>query len=428
MKKRKIDRVEGSCERTSSETRPNPKTQYSQIFVIHIVNCEQSGAHADHDDELTYFDRPRLFAGDHKASILRGERKIEDLDEYIEQHEELSVLVRRYYDCQAHHASVDNLFERLQLPHQNVTITSRIRPYLFSLAQDTKEAMWEFEEIDILSGPLKSTLSNFGIGDITTMKAPYVPFYHQKHLVDDFLRSPEGSDDEELKNLASYIDREYGENFDEADDLFSRGLVSLEHFDKLFKLDDIVVMKVKGHPQAYACTNLRNTRGKKFSMDCMSWVFDGNFRQNHETLSVEWPAHADVVRIQDLELFPLRFVKDGTRECLKERGLKFWDFRVRKYVSYLSDSIEPDGQTVSSYIIINKSQFGLTANKMKPRYMIDMRTYHDLHQKGPLNIAEVSEAIPMAEEGSEPDESFLILLPATILGFGLHDKKWSEST
>lgn len=428
VKKRKIDAVEGLCEESSAEKRPNPKSQYSRILVVHIVNCGKSGAHADHDGEITYLDRPRLFAGDHKASILRGERKIEDLDEHIEQHEEFSALVRRYYDCQAHHTSVKDLFERLQLPHQNVTVTSRIRPYLFSLARDSEEAMWEFEEMEILSRSLKRTLSNFGMGDITTIGAPYVPFYHRMHLVSDFLRSPKGNHDEELKNIASYINHECGQNFDEADNLFSKGLVSLEHFDKLFKSDDIVVMEVKGHLQAYACTRVSSAESNSFSMDCMSWIFDGNFRQKHDVLSVEWPGHSDIMQIQDLELFPLRLAKDGTKERLKERGLKLWDFRIRKYVSYLSDSIESDAQAVSFCILRRKGQLVLTVDKMKPRYMIDMRTYHELHQKESSSIPEVGEAIPMtAGGGSVPDDSFLLLLPSTILGFGLHDKKWSKS-
>lgn len=426
-KKRKIDTVEGSCEEASSEMRPNPKTQYLRILVVHIVHCGGSGAHVEHEDRLTYLDRPRLFAGDHKASILKGERKIEDLDEYMEQHEEFSVLVRRYYSCQAHLRAVDDLFQRLQLPHQNVTVTSKIRPYLFSLAQNSEEAMWEFEEMKIVSGSLTRTLSNFGMGYTTMMKAPYVPFYHRRQIVGDFLRSPKGSHDKELKSLASYIDYECGDNFDEADDLFSKGLVSFKHFDKLFKSDDIVVMEVKGQQQAYACTRVMSNDINEFSMDCMSWIFDGNFRQKHETFSAEWPENADIMRIQDLKVFPLRFVKDGTREHLKERGIKFWGFRTRKYVGYLSDSIESDSQTVSSCITSTESRLELTVNKLKPRYMIDMRTYHELHQKEHLNTPEIGEAIPMSEGGSVPDDSFLLLLPAIVLGFGLHDKKWSKS-
>ncbi|KAK0625594.1 Lon protease-like protein [Lasiodiplodia hormozganensis] len=131
------------------------------------------------------------------------------------------------------------------------------------------------------------------------------------------------------------------------------------------------------------------------------------------------------MQIQDLELFPLRLAKDGTKERLKERGLKFWDFRIRKYVSYLSDSIESGDQAVSFCILRSEGQLVLTANEMKPRYMIDMRTYHELHQTESSSIPEVAEAIPMtAGGGSVPDDSFLLLLPATILGFGLHDKKW----
>lgn len=359
----------------------------------------------DHADELTYLDRPRLFSGDHKASNLRGERKIEDLDEYIGEHEDFSVLVRRYYDCQAHLKSVDHLFERLLLPHQNVTITSKIRPYLFSLAQDSEEAMWESEEMQILSPSLTRTLSTFQIESHTTIEAPYVSYYHQRGPIAESLP---GKHDEALENVASYIDHEYGEHFHKADALFSKGNVSLEHFDKLFKAGDVVVMDVEGNLQAYECISVDSTGSNGFSMDCMSWTFDGSFRQSRTTRSVTWPVRAEgSIRIQDLDLFPLRFANDGTEKRLMERGLKFWGFRTRKYVSYRSDSIDPDGHTA------------------KPRYMIDMRTYQEMHQNEPEPNPHVGEARPMTAE--KPDKTFLLLLPPTVLGFGLHDKKWSKS-
>lgn len=57
--------------------------------------------------------------------------------------------------------------------------------------------------------------------------------------------------------------------------------------------------------------------------------------------------------------------------------------------------------------------------------MIDMRTYQEMHQNEPEPNPHVGEARPMTAE--KPDKTFLLLLPPTVLGFGLHDKKWSKS-
>jgi hypothetical protein len=63
--------------------------------------------------------------------------------------------------------------------------------------------------------------------------------------------------------------------------------------------------------------------------------------------------------------------------------------------------------------------------------MIDFNTYRQMHpSKSQQPLASNAE---MREQGVDmgsddpPSEPFCILLPPTILGYGFHDKKWSEN-
>lgn len=65
-----------------------------------------------------------------------------------------------------------------------------------------------------------------------------------------------------------------------------------------------------------------------------------------------------------------------------------------------------------------------------PRYMIDMEMYKTLHsdddkqEDSPKSTQTLAYEILCRDE--PPCDNFLLLLPPTLLGFGMHDKKWSE--
>jgi hypothetical protein len=69
----------------------------------------------------------------------------------------------------------------------------------------------------------------------------------------------------------------------------------------------------------------------------------------------------------------------------------------------------------------------LTPMQVNPRYMIDMETYHHSHSKDEDSDQRQRqpETLDM-DRDKPPSEGFAIMLPPRILGFGLHDKKWSE--
>jgi hypothetical protein len=56
--------------------------------------------------------------------------------------------------------------------------------------------------------------------------------------------------------------------------------------------------------------------------------------------------------------------------------------------------------------------------------MVDILTYEQIHPAG--QTPERQYGGPDVEDEEPPEDHFLLLLPATIRGFGFHDKKWRK--
>lgn len=74
--------------------------------------------------------------------------------------------------------------------------------------------------------------------------------------------------------------------------------------------------------------------------------------------------------------------------------------------------------------------FEADITQSNPRYMIDMEMYKtlhsddDKHEESPKSTQTLAYEIMCRDE--PPSESFLLLLPPTVPGFCMNDKKWSE--
>src|SRR4051812_3864730 len=54
----------------------------SRYLIVHLVQCDSQGSHSSHRPASPFFDAPQLFGGDNKASALRGQDPVEDIDSY----------------------------------------------------------------------------------------------------------------------------------------------------------------------------------------------------------------------------------------------------------------------------------------------------------------------------------------------------------
>ncbi|KAH8807766.1 P-loop containing nucleoside triphosphate hydrolase protein [Xylogone sp. PMI_703] len=62
---------------------------------------------------------------------------------------------------------------------------------------------------------------------------------------------------------------------------------------------------------------------------------------------------------------------------------------------------------------------------VNPRYMIDISTYRQMHlDESQLLLQHDDLGLDLANVDDPPSDTFLLLLPANIVGFGFNDKKW----
>lgn len=330
-----------------------------EFLLIHRVECGQSTNHDNHPQTSYFLDAPRLFAGDNKASPLRGTNSITDVDEHVEDNDHVSIIIYRTYYCDQYHESIQREFERLKLSNYHVRTVPAMRPYLFVLREDMEVATCVSEEMTLLSHGLKAALKkledidprinyNSFRQDHWDLKAPYLQLYHFRDLIRQ--TTPWLTSVEEQKHvdvILSYIDEALEDDYAEADRLFAKGLVSQKHHSKLFGPNEIVMTMKEGQPVTSVSKGFPIAGPSNITLYCEDWSFDGVFSQNGGVHNIAWPStSSEILPIVGLDLFPLKYDNVGTKQRLLKRGQLLWNCRKRGYMSYRVPGSEGDPQTV----------------------------------------------------------------------------------
>ncbi|KAI1754807.1 hypothetical protein F4782DRAFT_552755 [Xylaria castorea] len=145
----------------------------------------------------------------------------------------------------------------------------------------------------------------------------------------------------------------------------------------------------------------------KMYLDLLQWVAGANSGE-HPAATVS--DSSDKI-IDDMDIHPLAYVNDSTRERLQRRGSWFWKCRIQHMVSYHEES----------ELGLQSSGYG--------RYMIDMRIYRELHKCEVEHLYSESsgDLYPeVLEQDDPPDDNFVYLTPRDIKGFSLKRKKWLD--
>ncbi|PLB44558.1 P-loop containing nucleoside triphosphate hydrolase protein [Aspergillus steynii IBT 23096] len=406
--KRRADRE--PVDRPHKARRPSPTQTNSFVpFTIHRALCSAQKDHTDHPRRADYFDAPRLFYGDSRASHLRGEEQIDDLDEYVENHEDISLVWIKFYYCDDYHESARDQFEILRAPLH--PMNPMLMRHFSILYADANEAIPEHEEISIVDDKIKDAVEE--VIDIkcdrisTAVRTQETSAAVSRLYI--HLRHPNVQDDEPekaLDDLLKYMEMAFEKEYQEADDLFARGYVTRRHLAKLFWKDEVIVASRGGQPRAYLCKGWPYWEGDDFVFPSVTWSFDGQFFRGEELVTLEYQFHAEEeVPITDLPVYPLR-VADDVKSRLIRRGRAFWRCRSRQFVSYMP------------------SPSAVELPTSNPRYMVDAKTYHHVHSESTPAAGRSYLSKHEHDQEFPPDEEFQILLPATIPAFGFHDKKW----
>jgi hypothetical protein len=348
-----------SSKRSRQARQGNPSSLPPRYLVIHRVQCEGGENHARHKQVSDYTDIPRLFAGDSKASAVRGRRTFSNIEEHLEENPEISIVIYKTYSCNEYHEVVKDQFERLPVPKNiEFDVIAQLRSYFFSLKNDGPHAASLSEEMTINSNELKEAMANLEAAspetmanwqDARNMKAPYLHLYHCRgSMQEQASEMLDAMQEAHIRVLLEYVENAFGREYADADAQFAHGLVSRLHFPKLFGPNEVVVTSKSDQPLAYVSESCPEADRLPLDLSCWSWTFDGMFRRERTSLSVDWPSPmATTIQITDLSTYPLKYDTFGLEKRLRSRGEEFWKCRKRNFISYTS-SPNFEVQTVGS--------------------------------------------------------------------------------
>lgn len=250
-------------------------------LVLHQVSCSQDPPHHEQHSHLTwYLDRPRLYEGDNHKAPLRGMRQIANAYSLLESLTNIAFVVIKIYDCVAYHGMPEILSKFKSITCTDlagmptlipIALQTSLNQALLDVlvadkhhARPTKELIdpkfcssdfvAAMELVQHMDDDFRGHLHRWDSPDNLT--APFLQFYHARRYLRDACNRLDSFSSMQLNTILSYLDVNFGAEYDEADSLFQRGYFTESHFQKLFAPGDVVVIKEDGCDRAMHVTRV----------------------------------------------------------------------------------------------------------------------------------------------------------------------------
>ncbi|KAL6712765.1 hypothetical protein ACLMJK_000641 [Lecanora helva] len=415
-----------------------PQRRYQIIYTVHNAS--------DQSSTIMYLDQPQWVTGDKNMASLQGQLPVTRLDSYLDRHPEVVFLVFRDITVQGSDFEADDELSATQWSERISIKSSRLIANLKQIANDFSS--------------IPSIRENLGLhSSEVTLAAPYLAFYHSREMLVEHASFMGEGASIEWNLLLHYIDSNFGEQHRHVKTLLDRGTIHRDLIHYMIKEGDTLISQRNHTRSAYVavsrpnlvphsssnvqnaskfedfqqlghqlshlkpgaeatnftrlgeCSGERKNREVEvWQIEVECWEFDGNFQKIRQTIQLRIPnGSSDTLSIRDLELFPIRFAEDERLAQLKAAGSEFWKSRIRRYVSYRPN--QRLGGTDSAEL----------------RYMIDPATYKKLHNKDTSRKPCADDLGPDLMNGEDPPpDPFLLLLPNTIDGFNMQNKRWEK--
>ena len=390
--------------------------RWQAIYRVHRSNSDES-THVNRGLQsmtYNYLDEPHWVKGDRGVAALQGNLPVRSVESYQERNPEVVFVVFRSFTV--HESKQDEEDQETVVWSESIHLTSP------DLIKAVKNANCHI--LKSLEGH-----SRTGIIDADTeLPAPYLPFFHYRLILENCNTNIPQGPHRRWQLLCQYVFENYGDEYMHVDRLLKSGSISRAFIKYLIKHNDILLSKASGHLCGYRAVSQPHLdldvskeiqqAGKKASEDeydsqrwrvwTEAWKFDGNFQKDRKEIIFNIPSGRDeILSIRDLELVPVQYAEPQSVVWLRDRGFQFWKSRSRRYISYRS---QRDTENFRNTDL---------------RYMIDPITYKKLHNKNAAPLRDdLGPELVSAEK--PPSDPFPLLLPATINGFNMRNKKWEE--
>ena len=384
--------------------------RWQAIYRVHRQSLDEPF----HAMTYNYLDEPHWVKGDRGATSLQGNLPVRSVESYQERNPEVVFVVFRSFTV--HASKGDEEDQEMALWSESIYLTSS------DLIKAVKNANRH------ISKSLEEHSRTDMIDTETEIPAPYLPFFHYRRTIENCNTNISEGPRRGWQLLWQYVFEKYGDEYMQVDKCLKSGTITRAYIKYLIKYDDILMHKASRHLCGYravsqpwlhsdgsgesqqvrkkSCEDKYESQTWKIWIE--SWKFDGNFqRDNREMFFIIPSGHDEILLIRDLELLPIQYADPQFVVRLRDRGLQFWRSRSGRYIAYRSQ--RDTGNSRSTDL----------------RYMIDPITYKKLHKNNVMPLRDdLGPKLVAAEE--PPSDSFPFLLPATINGFNMRNKKWEE--
>jgi hypothetical protein len=122
----------------------------------------------------------------------------------------------------------------------------------------------------------------------------------------------------QIGGLLRYSEMRFGKEFEEAEDLLARGLVSQAHISKLYRPNSLVVSKMNGQPSAFVVHDWPHVdQHNCITVKCWSYQTDGSGFARKLTVFSIGPIEMGYPTLSSLIVYPIRYATPEVREMVR---------------------------------------------------------------------------------------------------------------
>ncbi|KAK8039917.1 hypothetical protein PG993_008328 [Apiospora rasikravindrae] len=383
----------------------NQQTGY-RFHVLNRVFCSEKSAKCH---SRIYQDEPhqRALRGVHH---LAGNCLVADLDEFLRSRAKTAFVVFRDFFCATESRTSLIEYRGQSQARYFRQLVSIVSADLYNTIQRISKFAPDKDAYQNGRDNYQSPSDSPALSLAPSEYSPRFLFHHREELAAEAAKAEGGC---ALDILASYVLGEANDMYARYDEIFSRGMVSAESLPWLFHPNDIIVSREGPLILAYVLRQFPR-EGSQLELSVWNWGYNGHFLSRKDgKLTLNRPEYGEM-RIDDLDVYPLRYATEETRQMLLENGNMFCALSSEpRLVSYQGPNYPGD----HSY-------------PTESRFMLDYQVYSKFHAH--------SEAFQSTEQRKAPydrwpdslqisaklPDAYTILLPPGIYGFFLKEKKW----
>jgi hypothetical protein len=167
-----------------------------------------------------------VLMGRRQSSHLSGNKPVYQLRDYVNQFQQSSFVIVKNRTCG----------DQIALSHSQ----ERYNETMIILSDDLRQAIQKVATCPIGRRELDGGKSG-GKGDLLEMDAPYLFLYRHRELLRVYSQSAATPLRTMIDAILEYLDNNYAQEYAEAAELISRGMITLYHVEKLYIPNQLLV-------------------------------------------------------------------------------------------------------------------------------------------------------------------------------------------